>query len=385
MRSSSYDARMEGITIGVLLDTDFDYGVGVLEGLRDFARTQSSWRVLPLPLVQEGLLARLVRTGGLQGLAGAFISDRWVTSRLPPSLPLVNTANLSRVTAVNSVVPDDAAVGRAAARHFCDLGVARAACVSDRATWASQLRRQGFVEALRERGVPVDEPGVGEAFRHETAWQAWVESRAHETAVFCTDDALARRFHLVCRGLAPEAAQRVALLAGAGDSLTERAVAGLDLTSVPLPARAVGYRAGARLARLLAGDRGIACETVAPDPIVVRGSTARVAVADEVVSRALGIALQTLAQNPGVDELARRAGVSKRTLEQRFRRVFGRGPAQEVRGRKLELARRLLAETDLRVAEVAQRCGCGSVQTFTTFFRRACGRPPADYRRSLRA
>jgi len=375
---------MEGVSIGVLLDAEFDYGVGVLEGVRDFARTQPNWRVLPLPQMQEGLLARLVRAGGLQGLAGAFISDRWIESRLPASLPLVNTANLSRVTSVCSVVPDDTAVGRAVARHFCELGVARAACISDRATWASQMRRRGFIDALRERGLPVEEPDGGGAFRHETAWQTWVEARERETAVFCTDDALARRFQLVCKGLDPAAAARVALIAGVGDSLTERAVAGLDLTSVPLPARAVGYRAGARLACQLAGNREIVCETVPPDPIVVRGSTARVATPDEVVSRALGMALQTLSQNLGMEELARRAGVSKRTLEQRFRRVFGHGPAQEVRARKLELARRLLAETDLRVDEVAQRCGCGSVQTFTTLFRRACGRPPADYRRALR-
>jgi len=64
--------------------------------------------------------------------------------------------------------------------------------------------------------------------------------------------------------------------------------------------------------------------------------------------------------------------------------VLGRGPAQEVRARKLELARRLLAETDLCVAEVAQRCGCGSVQTFTTLFRRKAGSPPAEYRRTNR-
>jgi LacI family transcriptional regulator len=374
---------MNPLTIGVLLDPDLDYGVGVLEGVRAFARTQAAaWRVLPLGQAQEPLLPRLVRSGDLQGLIGAFVSDRWLRGRFAGFVPLVNTSNLSHVTSVCSVVPDDAAVGRAVARHFCELNVGHAACLSDRATWASQVRRTAFVEALRERGLPVEEPDCGEAFRYEAAWQHWAETRTQATAVFCTSDALARRFHLMAKGLAPAVAQQVSMLAGAGDSLTERVVAGLDLTSVPLPARGVGLRAAERLAKLLAGDREIVCETVLPEPIVVRGSTARVAASDDVVARALGIALQTQAQNLSMDELARRSGVSRRTLELRFRRAFGRGPARELRSRRLELAQRLLVETDLSVAAVAHRCGCGSVQAFTTLFRRAVGHPPAEHRRA---
>ncbi len=372
---------VNAVTIGVLLDPDLEYGVGVLEGVREFARRQPAWRVLPLGQAQEPLLTRLVRSSEIHGLVGTFVSDRWLQGRFPGFAPLVNTSNLSRVTSVCSVVPDDAAVGRAVSRHFCELGIGRAACVSDRATWTSQMRRAGFAEAMRERGVPVDEPDDGEAFRHETAWRAWIGMRERETAVFCTSDALARRFHLLCRTLDPATASRVAVLAGAGDSLTERVVAGLDLTSVPLPARAVGLRAAERLARLLDGAREIVCETVAPEPVVVRGSTARLAEPDEVVARALGLALQTPAQNLGTEGLARRAGVSRRTLELRFRRAFGHGPAQELRARRLDLARRLLDETDLGVAEVARRCGCGSVQAFTTLFRRTFGRPPAAHRR----
>ena len=369
---------MNQLTMAVLLDADFDYGVGVLEGVRDFARAQPGWRVLPLPQTQEGLLTRLVRSGGLQGLAGAFISDRWIEGRFPSELPLVNTANLSQVTRVCSVTPDDEAVGRLAAAHFCELGRAQAGVVSERATYASQLRRQGFLSFMWERGVPVTEPDVGEAFRHETAWEAWVKGLRGETAVFCTGDHLARRFWEVCKACGPSVADRV-FLAGAGDSLADRVVSGLDLTSVALPARQVGMRAAARLARLLAGENEVVREQVPAEELIVRGSTARYVTADPVVGRAMGLALQTLAQNPGVAELARRSGVSRRTLELRFRASFGRGPSEEIRALRLAHARRLLAETELTVAEVSACVGGGSVQTFTTLFRRACGCPPAEF------
>ena len=364
---------MKQLTIGVMLDADFDYGVGVLEGLRDEARARPDWRILPIPFAQEGLLTRLVRSGEVQGVVGAFISDRWIRSRFPATLPVVNTANLSNVESVCSVVPDDVEAGRLAARHFCDLGYFHAGVVSERATLAAQLRREGFMAFMRERGLAVTEPSGEATYRHESGWQAWLAELRPETPVFCTSDHLACRFREVCKAVSDETSMplRVAALAGVGDSLADRVVSGLDLTSVALPARGVGQKAAARLARLLDGERGIVRDLVAPFELIVRGSSARFASPDEVVSRAMGVALQTLAQNPGVAEVARRSGVSRRTLEMRFRAAFGHGPAQEFRERRLELAKRLLTETGLSVAEVVARCGGGSVQAFTTLFRRA--------------
>ena len=376
---------MNQLTIAVLLDTDFEYGVGVLEGVRDFGRNRPAWRVLPVSHTQESLLTRLVRSGELQGLAGTFISDRWIESRFPDTLPMVNTSNLSHVARVSSVVPDDAAVGRLVARHFCDLGCVCAAVIAERATAFSQLRREGFLAHMREQGVTVTEPEGGETFRLETGWQAWAAGLRQETAVFCTSDHVARRFWDVCKCVAPSPLPLISVLAGAGDSLADRVMSGVDLTSVVLPARAVGMRAAARLARLLEGGREVVREVVPPEELIVRGSSSRYASPDEVVARAMGLALQTLSQNLGVDEVARRVGVSRRTLELRFRAAFGHGPAEAFRLRRLVLAKRLLAETGLTVAEVSARVGGGSVQTFTTLFRRLCGCTPAEFRRSYRS
>jgi AraC family transcriptional regulator of adaptative response / DNA-3-methyladenine glycosylase II len=78
-------------------------------------------------------------------------------------------------------------------------------------------------------------------------------------------------------------------------------------------------------------------------------------------------------------------GVSRRTLELRFHAAFGHGPAEALRLRRLVLAKRLLSETGLTVAEVAARVGGGSVQTFTTLFRRLSGVTPAAFRRTSRS
>ena len=103
----------------------------------------------------------------------------------------------------------------------------------------------------------------------------------------------------------------------------------------------------------------------------------------------ISVCAQELTEERGLEgftmeELAEAAGVSRRTLELRFRAAFGKGPADVFRARRLELSQRLLAETDLSVAEIAARTGSGSVQSFTTLFRRTFGFPPAEYRRRVR-
>jgi transcriptional regulator GlxA family with amidase domain len=86
-----------------------------------------------------------------------------------------------------------------------------------------------------------------------------------------------------------------------------------------------------------------------------------------------------------VTALATRSAMSERTLHRVFRREMGLTPAEAVERLRVEAARRLLEQTDLPIAEVAQRSGLGVVETFYRAFRNQLGVTPAAYRRTVRA
>lgn len=69
-----------------------------------------------------------------------------------------------------------------------------------------------------------------------------------------------------------------------------------------------------------------------------------------------------------LSEVARRAGVSPRTLARAFRREFGLSPGGYYRALRLQMARRLVEETDLDAAEVAVRSGFSSAATLSRAF-----------------
>jgi transcriptional regulator GlxA family with amidase domain len=83
--------------------------------------------------------------------------------------------------------------------------------------------------------------------------------------------------------------------------------------------------------------------------------------------------------------IARRAGVSERTLEAEFRRVLGTTPRSYYLALRLGEARRLMRDGAAPVAEVAAATGFSSASAFARAFRERFGESPTAVRRRARA
>lgn len=83
-----------------------------------------------------------------------------------------------------------------------------------------------------------------------------------------------------------------------------------------------------------------------------------------------------------IAEIARRVRLSERTLQRLFRRRLEESPHRVYLSVRLNAARRLLAQTELSIAEVADACGFQSRVTFHRAFRRAFRQAPSTFRRA---
>lgn len=84
---------------------------------------------------------------------------------------------------------------------------------------------------------------------------------------------------------------------------------------------------------------------------------------DPVVRRFEAWARRRLAQGFSLDEAARAAGASKRTLARRMNEVLGKSPLEYFQGLRVEKAVHLLRTTDASVEEIAEKVGYASGAT----------------------
>jgi AraC-like DNA-binding protein len=101
---------------------------------------------------------------------------------------------------------------------------------------------------------------------------------------------------------------------------------------------------------------------------------------DRHLLRARDLADARYSEPLGVDDLARRAGLSRAHFSREFRRAFGESPHAYLLTRRLERAAALLRTTDRSVADICFAVGLRSVGSFTTSFSRTYGMSPTAYR-----
>lgn len=99
------------------------------------------------------------------------------------------------------------------------------------------------------------------------------------------------------------------------------------------------------------------------------------------VGRALRLIEAGVLDDAGVDELAERLGIGARHLSRLFRHHVGASPVQTARTFRLQRAKRLLDDTDLRITEIAYRAGFKSLRRFNAAFVDLYERPPSHFRR----
>jgi AraC family transcriptional regulator len=98
------------------------------------------------------------------------------------------------------------------------------------------------------------------------------------------------------------------------------------------------------------------------------------------LSRAIDYIHENLARDLSLDEIAAVAQISPSYFSRLFKQEIGMTPNQYVAFCRVEAAKRLLKEPDVRVADVAERVGITSQSYFNKVFRIHTGKTPKVYR-----
>ena len=350
--------------VGLLIDTASSYGRGLLRGIAQYARLRGPWTLRFDARDVDGVIA-LVRTAAQARRARA--------SRIP-CVDLDFT--LPRL-APWPVRNDERAVARMAAGHLLDRGFRSFAfCGWNDGSWWESERLDAFRDAVRPAG-----PLAVWRARDVGRLPAWLAALPRPCGLFACNDQRGREVIEAARAARVRIPDELAVIGVDDDEvLCEMSVP--PLSSVGLDTIRIGFEGAALLDRLMRGGRPPRKSTlIPPRGVVTRQSSDILASADPAVVAAALFVRAHVRQPLSVPDLARAAGVSRKTLETRFRSALGRTPRQEILRARMERVRDLLLRTDWPLKRVAAESGFTYPEHLHAVFRKHEGVTPAAYRR----
>ncbi|WP_337174092.1 XylR family transcriptional regulator [Paludisphaera sp.] len=390
-------AAMSTPRIALLIETSRGYGRQLLRGIVRYARLHGPWGFYVTPGDFLQAVPRMRSWGGTGIIARVetpAVARAVLASGVPTIVLGLSDEQLrpeSPLSRLDEVVSDSHAAGRMAADHLLERGFRHYAYVGSRGRVWSGRRQEGFTSRLREARF---EPHVyvqprarrvaADWEREQPALAGWLEGLPRPVGVMACNDERGREVLVACLHAGLRVPEEVAVV-GVDDDELLCELADPPLSSVVLNAEAGGYRAAALLDRMMRGERPEP-RRILVEPLHVRArrSTEIVALDDPEVAAALHFIHDRGTEAIGVPDVVAAVMISRRALEQRFRAATGRTVHDEIRRVRLERACRLLIETNLPVASVADASGFGRVSYLAQSFRQAFGVTPARYRRRMR-
>ncbi len=375
--------------VAILVDTSTTWGRDVIAGVHRYSREKAGWQLfveprgveqrrwLPTAWKGDGVIARV----GFVELAKKLKSLK---------LPVVNVSGITLPKVdFPRVVSDQVAAADLAAEHLLARGFRNFGYFSLLGLEYVAEHQQAFLDALRLAGHRCEVFSVSPNLGAEPDWNLdikrlgkWLKALPKPLAIFTWNSSSARELIYACMQADLAVPEQVAVLSGSDDDLF-CVVTPVKISAVKLDSEQIGYRAAAQL-DLMMQNPALSPPTkvlIPPQGIAERSSTDTLAVDDACMVKALRFIRENPARSIRVNELARMAGLSRRTLEQRFQSLLGRSPASEIRRVRISHAIELLQRTNLSVGAVAERSGFSSPEYMASVFRNQLASTPLDYRK----
>lgn len=374
-----------GRQIAVLVEVDDAWGRNVLQSIARFS-SQKSWQLLIAPRDAERRL-RLPRGWDGDGVIALLRDDSLLEHLRACDVPAVNISGMYHDVAwLGHVATDNHARARLAYEHFAGLRL------TGFATYCPLLRREAdrrgeeFVQYVRTQGYPCEvlatekRAGSRERLTDRQEIAAKLHALPKPLGVFASDPYPARQLVEICLSYGLDIPGEVLVLSGDEDELL------CNLTLPPVSSvEPASHRIGWEACQML--DTIMDTKTppsrprlIEPLGVCARRSTNHVMVGDPCMESVLEYIREHATGHLQIRDLARIAAMSRRSMELRFREIYGRSPAEEIRRVRLEKARQMLLNSSRSVSSVAHACGFSSGPYLTTTFRRTYGKTPSELR-----
>ncbi len=371
----------------LLIESSRAAGRELLRGIASYAHHHGAWSFF---WKAAGLEKDSPTTAGLD-LDGAILRDIVRLEQvIPPDLPAVIIEHSrGEVEGMANVITDSRAIGIKGAEHLLACGFKRFAfCGYIDCSW-SDIRHESFAQRVRQNGHKTDSINLhsdllGMPWKNERRSLAqWLHTLPKPVGLMACNDDLGNEVIEACKLAGLAVPDDVAVI-GADDDEIVCGLSDPPLSSVAINFERAGYNAARALDQLMRGGRrGTSRILAQATHVTPRRSTDILAVEEVALAKALRYIRDHSSAAIPVEQVARASGISRRSLEQRFRSLLGHSILTEIRRVRSDNIARLLVETEWPISKIAETLGFEDVQHIARYFRHATGSSPLAYRKAF--
>jgi LacI family transcriptional regulator len=377
-----------------LVETSRAYGRGLLRGIAQYSNLHGPWLFFMGPeFYVKGIehSYKWIKEVGADGIIAPLWDAKIIEEIIDLGLPSVICGIEKPALNVCRVVTDEVAVGRISAEYFLERGFQRFAfCGFDDAIW-SAWRGDSFNKRVAEAGFETHIYQQHRTGRHrtkedeQTVIAKWLKSLPRPIAIMACNDDRSRDVLAACRIAGIEVPREAAILGVDNDEL----VCDLSypqLSSIATSTERAGYETARVLDKLMRGQKIADTEkevVISPLHVVTRQSTDIMAIEDKQVADAVHFIRSHSKEVILVSDVAEAVGLSRRALQQRFRKILSHSVHEEIKYSRINQIAAMLTSTNLSISQIVRLLGYPDASNISRYFKQHKGLSPSDYRKQF--
>lgn len=373
--------------IALIVETSLASGREIVAGVAQYFEHKKDWSIThmlaTMGRIHPKQLSNWVGDGIIARITDPELLDFIVHKQLPTVDVLGNVPQSSFPLVHN----DQHAIGHTVANHFVQSALVHFGFIGLKDERWSKMREAGFESALgHHRHVSSSfylEPNNSHNNAPSCNFEAlkkWISERPTPCGLMICSDQFAPYVFEACHAIQRKIPEQISIV-GVDNDPPFYKLCRPQLSSVEAYHAKIGFQAAKILEHQI---RGHACHqkvyTIHQHSLHVRPSSDWLAIEDAKVRKALRIIQKYACTGIQVEQIARQAGMSRSTLQRRFRTHLQRSVHQIILDQKIKQACNLLKDCSLTISQVAEKSGLGSQEYLNYIFKKHMAQTPYRYR-----
>ncbi|MDF7825541.1 XylR family transcriptional regulator [Pontiellaceae bacterium B12227] len=370
--------------VAILIGTARTWGRDLVKGILTYTNQVTPWHVWVRPNI-GGFYDALPEGWHGDGVIARVTSPKLAEELNASGIPVVDVSDTPLPGfSAPCVRTDDNASTRMAAEHFIKRGFKNMAVLNADSRQIQNSYANTFKKTVEEQGltcstftVKQDQSDLNEELAR------WLTGLPKPVGIVSLGLQFGSAIVECCKKIGLNVPHDVAVLCSNYDELMNYACHP-PLSGIVSPTKQIGFKVAELLQQMMTGEQ-VPHENIFIPPTGIREhlSTDTIAVEDPKLVPLVEFLQENAFKAITMNDILKIIPMSRRTLERRYFKAFGRTPFDEIKLIRINHARKLLVETDWPLQIIAEECGYSTYNYLAQVFKQVTGISPSSYRKKM--